>query len=41
MMDKKLEKEMIEGRIALLESRPKDNSGIVAKLKRKLRALED
>lgn len=34
-----MKKEQLEYRIALLEGRAKDNSAIVKKLKRKLRAL--
>ena len=36
-MDKKLK---LENRIALLESRPKENAKIIAKLQRKLRNLD-
>lgn len=39
-MTKEVKIEMLKSRIALLESRQKDNKGIVAKLKRKVKALE-
>lgn len=34
-----MKKKQLEYRIALLEGRNKDNSGVVKKIKRKLRAL--
>lgn len=39
-MTKEVQIEMLKSRIALLENRQRDNKGIVAKLKRKIRALE-
>lgn len=40
-MTKEMQRKMLERRIALLEGRNKDNHGVVAKLKRKVKALED
>lgn len=39
-MTKEMQRKMLERRIALLEGRHKDNQGVVAKLRRKLKALE-
>lgn len=36
-----MEKTKIEARIALLQSRNKDNSGVIRKLQRKLRKLSN